>query len=1161
ATADGIAPSVNIVALTDGSAQYDYSDMKFDVNGVETSFDLDWYESTIYWSMAPYLTAEDVGEKNCGDPDTITDFVDWAVANYVADNYALVLMDHGGQYYGTCWDEGSDDDRITMSEVTDIAEHFSNNGIDLDLAIMESCVMAGIEPAYQFANLADYYVACEPTSWTDIVDGHEFSVRLSIAELLDDSNMTPEQFGRVVLDNYTDISDYVVLGQALSDYEYTISAVSLTDTSLIDEIVIAVDSFGDYMLTEASGNDWQAVDAARRAALQFEEIFFYDRFCDLGDFMVKVQQYSDNAQLDILAGNVADAIDNAVIDIRYDRHAKQATGLTVSMPLPESLGDIDDLVLEDYNNSLRFLQDTSWDRFLYDYVTRNISSQADDYADVIAGSVSLTVPEQIDGTLEKQTDKDYFSFSAIAGTAYSLRCDSKGGGMNSTQEPLDELQDVFGVTDTVITIYDAEGNILASDDDSGLDENAALTWTAPDDGIYYVSVSSYAGGMTPFVTGDYTLTVKEHTAAWTVMLYMAVDNNLDDSINEEIFSLIDAYQESLGSDNWSEINIVAFTDGLDSGENTFANSVYWQIAPALAGEDMGELDSGSPETFVDFVEWAQVNYPAEKYLMIDNNHGGNIFGMDWDDSSESNISPRDFSYIAQQFRERGIHIDVFDFSMCVMAGLEIAWQAQGITDYYVASEPITMTNGFIGACDNIYGQVAALMADPATTPDEISRIIVDLYRENMPDAIAEADYYPDSLCMVEMALLDDLVDAVDSFSSYMLDQATEADWQVLAEARSMVTTFDPGDDWFYNSIVDLGHLMTLVSESADNAPLRSLADDVLAAHALAVPYNATDKNAKEAMGLTIYLPEQDGRISTAYADFMTGFNAVTELDFSFDTSWDELAFYFCKYSSAFAASTAIDIPSGGVTFYDADGTKVNVRLSNAEGIISFAGNIERVENRGSRIVVTGDDLMMNSIIMEQGTVKTALNISTSGGTVRGTELGGISDDVFGSEGVSIKSISASGVVLTGDLDIDGWLGSVKLAAVADGVAICSAGATESLPNKAISNFRIDDIGQGVVFDVFGKLNTLTARRCQADIIAADDIGTIKISNSGLSANVYSYAGDISKVYANGDISGRIYAADEIGRILNRSGAFTGSARSGLGLAQFNFTDLEEQIVG
>jgi len=43
---------------------------------------------------------ESVGEVDMGDPQTLIDFVTWAVQKYPAQKYALILSDHGGGWTG-----------------------------------------------------------------------------------------------------------------------------------------------------------------------------------------------------------------------------------------------------------------------------------------------------------------------------------------------------------------------------------------------------------------------------------------------------------------------------------------------------------------------------------------------------------------------------------------------------------------------------------------------------------------------------------------------------------------------------------------------------------------------------------------------------------------------------------------------------------------------------------------------------------------------------------------------------------------------------------------------------------------------------------------------------------------------------------------------------
>ena len=61
---------------------------------------------------------EDLGEVNMADGQTLVDFVKWAMENYPADKYALILSDHGMGWPGGWSDPdpgGSGDRSIPFS--------------------------------------------------------------------------------------------------------------------------------------------------------------------------------------------------------------------------------------------------------------------------------------------------------------------------------------------------------------------------------------------------------------------------------------------------------------------------------------------------------------------------------------------------------------------------------------------------------------------------------------------------------------------------------------------------------------------------------------------------------------------------------------------------------------------------------------------------------------------------------------------------------------------------------------------------------------------------------------------------------------------------------------------------------------------------------------
>jgi len=80
-------------------------------------------------------------------------------------------------------------------------------------------------------------------------------------------------------------------------------------------------------------------------------------------------------------------------------------------------------------------------------------------------------------TLSPANDIDYITFWAMEGVEYTI-----------------ETFDLGGDVDTVIDLLDSDGNLVASDDDSGEEDRASrLVWTAPQYASYYVRIKSYNG--------------------------------------------------------------------------------------------------------------------------------------------------------------------------------------------------------------------------------------------------------------------------------------------------------------------------------------------------------------------------------------------------------------------------------------------------------------------------------------------------------------------------------------------------------------------------------------------------------------------------------------------------------------------------------------------
>jgi hypothetical protein len=108
---------------------------------------------------------------------------------------------------------------------------------------------------------------------------------------------------------------------------------------------------------------------------------------------------------------------------------------------------------------------------------------------------------------------------------------------------------------------------------------------------------------------------------WTVMLYLAGDNNLDAN------GVIDLEEmKQVGSTG--EINLIAQFDRAGAGLPTMRYLLKKGTSlQADTVEKLGEVNTGDPACLLDFIKWGVGGYPAEHYLLILWNHG-----QGWDDT-------------------------------------------------------------------------------------------------------------------------------------------------------------------------------------------------------------------------------------------------------------------------------------------------------------------------------------------------------------------------------------------------------------------------------------------------------------------------------------------------------------------------------------------------
>jgi hypothetical protein len=217
----------------------------------------------------------------------------------------------------------------------------------------------------------------------------------------------------------------------------------------------------------------------------------------------------------------------------------------------------------------------------------------------------------------------------------------------------------------------------------------------------YCCGNQYQTGSTLFFfKGEYVM--KE----WTVMVYLAGDNNLTEDMVNSLHGLRKAMQKPGASD---QIDVVAV---YDSGYPTVKITHYRFEYRVKPGELQSYAVNGpapvptptlrNPNDILfikDFVKWAAKNYPAKKYAMIMSGHSDAILGrtMFRDENPATKLSLR---FLARLLRESAAEnlkrkkFDIIGFDSCLMGMLEVGCQLTDITDYLVSSQGLAPTAGW-----------------------------------------------------------------------------------------------------------------------------------------------------------------------------------------------------------------------------------------------------------------------------------------------------------------------------------------------------------------------------------------------------------------------------------------------------------------------------------
>jgi len=278
-------------------------------------------------------------------------------------------------------------------------------------------------------------------------------------------------------------------------------------------------------------------------------------------------------------------------------------------------------------------------------------------------------------------------------------------------------------------------------------------------------------------------------------------------------------------------------------------------------ESAGEINTGDPDSLVDFVVWAIKNFPAEHYILSLFGHGTGWLGYGYDYSAGS-IDYSNFDLLSLPDLDQAMNdifqqtdiskFDLFIWHACLMGQLETISATSAYADYALASEEALDRAGW-----DYTAMLTKINDDPDVTPLELGKTLVNATYAYMSQP---EHYVPDtSVFMYDLSKVQGVVDAVNNFvQSVSIDSMDEL--RNVALSRYDTPTFNQMDRG--TSPIDLIDLMQRIASKASE-PTKSLANTVINKVKDTIVVGGTNIT-DIYYGMSIYFPIDEDAYKTIY---------------------------------------------------------------------------------------------------------------------------------------------------------------------------------------------------------------------------------------------------------------------------------------------------------
>lgn len=276
---------------------------------------------------------EDLGKKNMGDPNTLSDFVLWGIAKYPAEKYYLILWNHGSGFHGFGYDDISDD-YLTSDELSKSFADAKSRYSDLEFEMIgfDACLMATLEVAEIVDEYSKYLVASE-----EIEPGWGWDYTAILSTMTTNPDQDGKALGKVIADSFVEHTKVGSQQQGTDDSR--IITLSVIDLSKINNISSSIDALADSIIAPLEHEDvfvlFEAFDKSERYGVE--------KNFDSGHTDLKNILHNIGLKFPLLketTTKIEGMVDDAVV-YNVKGHAKpNSNGISTLIPLTRDMYDV-----------------------------------------------------------------------------------------------------------------------------------------------------------------------------------------------------------------------------------------------------------------------------------------------------------------------------------------------------------------------------------------------------------------------------------------------------------------------------------------------------------------------------------------------------------------------------------------------------------------------------------------------------------------------------------------------------------------------------------------------------------------------------------------------------------------------------------------------------